>query len=166
MYVDVGGTNPAPTSFTLDTLTAVRGEDGRPGVSVQIHNDGGRALDLNGQVTLSEGPGSLSAGPFPALLGKSTLAPGQSLSLVVPLDPKLPDGPWKASVMVRSGTVERHAEGTIEFPSGPGSSAPVKLSGDLSPWLPLGIGLLVLLVALAAGAGFFFARRSAKRSTG
>jgi hypothetical protein len=166
MYVDVGGANPAPTSFILDTVTAMRGADGRPGVSVQIRNDGGRALDLTGEMRLSDGPGSLTAGPFPAQLGKSTLAPGQSLSLIIPLDPKLPNGPWKATVTMKSGTVERTAEGTIEFPSGPGSSEPVKLSGDLSTWLPLGIGLLVLLVALAAGAGFYFARRSAKRSTG
>jgi hypothetical protein len=165
MYVDVGGANPAPTSFTLDTLTALRGEDGRPGVSVQIHNDGGRALDLTGEMRLSDGPGSLAAGPFPGQLGKSTLAPGQSLSMIIPLDPKLPNGPWKASVSVKSGTVERHAEGTIEFPSGPGSSEPVSLNGDLTAWLPLGIGLLVLLVVLAIGAGVLIGRRRAHRST-
>ena len=122
MYVDVGGDNPAPTSF-LDSLTAVRGSDGRPGVSAQVHNDGGRALDISGTVSLSDGPGSLSAGPFPAQVG-STLAPGQSLSVMIPLDRQLPDGPWQVSLTLRSGLTEKTAQGRIQFPSGPGDVLP------------------------------------------
>lgn len=161
MYVDVGGGNPAPTSFTLDSLTALRGPDNRPAVTVQVHNDGGRALDLSGALSLSDGPGSLNAGPFPAQVG-NTLAPGQSLSVAIPLDGKLPDGPWQASLTLRSGLTEKTAQARIQFPSGPGSSDPVSLGNLLgSPWVLL---LLALLVA-AAIVGVLVARRRSRRST-
>lgn len=160
MYVDVGGDNPAPTSFLLDSLTAVRGPDGSPGVSAQVHNDGGRALDISGTVSLSDGPGALSAGPFPAQVG-STLAPGQTVTVMIPLDRRLPDGPWQVSLTLRSGLTEKTAQGRILFPSGPGAGDPVSLRDSLSS--PLMIGLSVLLVAAAIGAGVLVARRRARR---
>jgi hypothetical protein len=161
MYVDVGGGNPAPTSFVLDSLTAVRGPDGRPAITAQVRNDGGRALDISGTVTLSDGPGSLNAGPFPAQVG-STLAPGHQIGVTIPLDRALPDGPWQAAITLRSGLTERTAQARIQFPSGPGTGQSVSLRDSLGS--PLAIGLLALLVAVLVGAGLLILRRRARRS--
>lgn len=119
IYLSVGaGAEPA-SDFAVDALVARRNEQGQPEVSVVVRNTGQRALDLVGELTLSEGPGGLSAGPFTAE-GTTTLGIGASGELFVPLDPALPDGPWEARMAVRSGEVERVAQATITFPSANG----------------------------------------------
>jgi hypothetical protein len=87
-----------------------------------VRNRGGRALDLSGELRLRAGPGGLRAGPFPVQLG-TTLGPGQSSSVRVPLDSAVPDGPWRVRVTLRSGAVGETANSTITFPARPGSAA-------------------------------------------
>ena len=77
LYLSVGPGGPPAANFTIDSLTAKRSPDGRPMVVASVHNTGGRALDMNGTLQLSAGPGGLSAGPFPANLGV-TLAIGDT----------------------------------------------------------------------------------------
>lgn len=162
MYVSVGGGNAPASDFAIETLTAQRSGDGRPAVSALVTNTGGRALDMSGTLTLSDGPGSLTAGPFPAQLG-ATLAPGQSADVSVPLDQQIPAGPWNARLDLRSGLVEQSAEATIRFPDDPGAADAVPTSrlAGIS-WL-LVIGALVALVALVLVAAAL--RRRAHRPT-
>ncbi|MHA6797664.1 hypothetical protein ACVGVM_29790 (plasmid) [Pseudonocardia bannensis] len=159
MYVSVGAGGAPASSFSVDSLTAQRAPDGRPVVTAQVHNTGGRALDLAGTLSLSDGPGSLSAGPFPAQVA-STLAPGQSGTVNIALDEQLPDGPWNATINLKSGLLEENYQARIQFPTGPGAGAPVGVQKMLGEHLGILIG--ALLLALAAVAVVLLLRRRGK----
>ena len=145
MYVSVGpGGAPAP-DFAVDGLQARRLPDGQPELLAAVHNTGGRALDMTGTVTLHNGPGGLSAGPFPAVLG-ATLGVGASSPVTIGLDRQLPLGPWDVRITVKSGALERVVEGRLSFPAT--SSAPAISATALRPfWLSpvLGAGGAALL---------------------
>jgi hypothetical protein len=150
VYLSVGPGGSPPTNFVIDSLSGARTEDGHPEVLAQVHNTGGRAIDLSGSLRLRAGPGGLTAGPFPAKLG-TTLAPGQSEPVTVILDKSLPAGPWTARIVLQSDLEKRAAKATITFPTGDGVvGSPVKAVPDVSSkhqWLvPVAIGLLALLV--------------------
>jgi hypothetical protein len=125
VYLSVGEGGEPASDFTVDSLTAGRDSRGAPYVLAQVHNTGGRALDLSGSLRLKDGPGGLSAGPFAARLG-TTLGIGQTGPVLVPLDKAVPSGRWFASLELQSGELRRKVEGTITFPSRAASqSAPV-----------------------------------------
>lgn len=151
VYLDVGAGEEAPTDFQLETFVPSLGEDGRPGVDIRTCSSGGRAVDLSGELTLTEGPGGVSAGPFEGE-NRPTLAPGQCADVVVRLAPAIPRGPWKATVTLRSGREQRAATGTITFPSDPGSAAaPVKaepkdVTGTTGGRTALVIAIVLLLL--------------------
>lgn len=115
LYISVGTGAEPPSDFEVDSLVAVRGPQGEPQVRVNVTNTGQRALDLRGELTLTDGPSGLSAGPFPAR-GVTTLGVAESGQLFVPLDDELPNGPWLATFEARSGELVRTVEGTISFP--------------------------------------------------
>ena len=131
LYVSVGPGGPPASDFTIRSLTAERSADGQPIVVATVHNNGGRALDLNGTLQLSDGPAGLSAGPFAAALG-STLAIGDTEPVTIVLDTRLPAGPWDAHVTLHSGLLERSARARLTFPT-PGKrppSVPRRTSAD------------------------------------
>ncbi|ONH62115.1 hypothetical protein CcI49_01485 [Frankia sp. CcI49] len=159
IYLDIGPGGPAPSAFTMSDIVARRLEDGRPAMITTVHNTGGRALDITGELLLTDGPGGLRAGPFDAKLG-TTIAPGESDPVTVFLDPLVPAGPWKATITLRSGLVENTISARIRFPDRPGTQAgPVR--ERLLPFLPLdgpaavaavaGTGMLTAAVALLTG---------------
>ncbi|MEU8177103.1 peptidase [Microbispora hainanensis] len=127
-YLDVGPGGEPPTSFRIGEVTAGRTDDGRPRLVAEVGNTGERAVDLEGEVRLSEGPSALSAGPFRSA-GVTTLPPGGHGRVAVLLGGDLPAGPWKFRFTLRSGRVSRTATGTITFPAA-GERAAVK--GDPS----------------------------------
>ena len=128
IYLSVGPGGEPASDFTVDSLQATRRADGVPVVVAQIHNTGGRALDMNGTLSLSHGPAGLSAGPFPATLGTS-LVPGQTEPVTVPLDQAIRGGPWSAVLEVRSGLLIRKATAQLTFPDKGGSAGdPVQAS--------------------------------------
>lgn len=153
IYLAVGTGGLPPTNFRIDSLTAARNSDGSPYVLAQVTNTGKRAIDLSGNLNLTKGPGGLSAGPFPARLG-TTLAPGQSEPVTIPLDKALPAGPWLATLDMKSGLLERKAQATILFPTGDGTkAAPVKaksvpLTKNRDVIVPIAILLLLFLLIL------------------
>lgn len=115
VYLSVGN-GPAPlVDFTINSLTAARNASGIPYVTAEVHNTGGRALDLAGSLTLTNGPGGTNAGPFPAKLG-TTLGIDQTEPVTVPLDRNIPSGPWRATITLSSDQVTRVAAATISFP--------------------------------------------------
>ncbi len=151
LYLSIGPGGIPASDFKIDALTAARDDNDVPLVQATIRNTGGRALDLTGSLRLSDGPGGLSAGPFPITLG-TTLGIGQSEPVSVTLDKRLPDGPWLATLRVQSGLVERTAEATLTFPSGPGVGDTVAIDPAAGiPWWTIAAGLATgcLLLALA-----------------
>lgn len=156
VYLSVGPGGEPASDFEVSTLTASRTGEGRPVVTAEVHNTGGPALDLSGELLLAEGPGALSAGPFPVEIG-TTLGPGDVVPVTVVLDRALPDGPWQAGLTVRSGLLERYVEAEITFPAPGRAGPPVDVAG---PWwrgwaVVLGAGIapavvLALLLARAA----------------
>jgi hypothetical protein len=153
IYLDVGEGGTPPTDFRIDSLTAGRTDAGAPYVLAQVTNIGKRAIDLSGSLKLTKGPGGLSAGPFPAQLG-TTLAPGQSEPVTIPLDKSLPAGPWLATLDMKSGLIEHKAQATITFPTSNGAkAAPVKakalpLTRNRDVIVPIAIVLLLALLIL------------------
>ena len=160
VYLDVTGGGAPKSDFTVDSLQAVRGADGTPGVLALVHNTGARALDMRGTLQLSDGPGGLAAGPFDARLG-TTLKPGDSAPVVVPLSKAIRGGPWHAVVDMKSGVLERKAEGDVTFPDKPSTGGPkvpakavplpvYKDKGILIPVAITFIGFLSLVLLLMA----------------
>jgi hypothetical protein len=154
VYLSVGPGGEPRSDFSIDSLTASRGANGAPSVSAQVHNTGQRALDLSGELSLTNGPGGLSGGPFPARLG-TTLGIGQTEPVVVPLDQRIPGGTWDAKITLRSGVLEHAATGRITFPVAAGaSSPPVKASpadSRTAPWRLFWEGVAGLSVLLLFG---------------
>jgi hypothetical protein len=157
IYLSVGPGGEPTSAFTIESLSAARLPDGQPTVQAQVHNTGGRALDMEGSLRLSNGPNGLSAGPFEARLG-TTLAPGDTEPVTVPLARGLPAGPWLARIDLHSGLVDVTAQATITFPAEPGtSSAPVAVDGS-GKW-PL---VLAICLAIAALLGALAWRRTGR----
>jgi hypothetical protein len=152
LYVSVGPGGAPAADFTIESLTAGRSPDGQPMLSASVRNTGGRALDLNGTLQLSSGPGGLSAGPFPADLGR-TLAIGDTQPITLSLDERLPAGPWDAEIILASGIIERSAEATITFPDSGLAAAVVPTASGPERWWLLGAiaGLGLVLVIVAGG---------------
>lgn len=164
LYLSVGTGNEPVVDFEIDTLEAALDPAGRPVVRARVENTGERALDLTGELELSDGPAGLSAGPFPADRG-TTLAPGGEGDMTVALDPGLPAGPWLARMIGRSGQLEKAVEATIVFPEAAGESAEaveateVPLHRDRGVLLPLALGLLILALFLVLLVWFLAKRR-------
>ena len=115
VYLSVGPGNGAPADFEIGALTSARNARNVPTVSTTVTNIGGRAVDISGDLTLANGPAGLSAGPF-SMQQTTTLAPGDSGEVVFTLSDELPNGPWAATLSLKSGLVEREALATITFP--------------------------------------------------
>ena len=155
VYLSVGPGGAPASAFEVTSLTAQRDPSGTPVVAAAVHNTGGRALDLRGELTLRDGPGGLSAGPFPVTLGTS-LGLDETAPVTVELDKQLPDGPWKAKVSITSGLLTETAGASLTFPvSGTGET--VAISDGISLWWWIG-GAFALLALLAA-ARWLLARR-------
>jgi hypothetical protein len=115
MYLSIGPGGAPPSNFVIGALTAKRSASGEPLVVARIHNRGKRTLDISGSLTLSAGPGGVRAGPFSVKLG-APLSPGDSKPVTVRLDKRLPRGPWRAQIRLRSRLIQRVAVATITFP--------------------------------------------------
>jgi hypothetical protein len=159
LYISVGPGGPPPADFTIDSLTAVRSPDGAPSVIASVHNTGGRALDISGIMTLSHGPAGLSAGPFAVDLGV-TLAVDATEPVTIPLDELLPAGPWRATITLHSGLVERSASATLTF-ADVGTATPVAVGTSTRPGRPYAMiaGSAAALLLAVAIVGAILKRR-------
>ncbi|MCX5316023.1 hypothetical protein [Streptomyces sp. NBC_00154] len=153
MYLSVGGHNPPAPNFTARTMTAQRGPHGHAIVRAQIISTGGRALDLSGTLKLASVSGSLSAGPYQVQLGTS-LAPHQSEPVMIPVTDEVADGPWRATLELRSGLLVKKFHAKIKFPHTHGmapaaavdaeTSSGGALKGLVTGILLLGTALLII----------------------
>ena len=128
IYLSVGTGAEPPSDFRVESLTGERQPDGRPIVRASVVNTGGRALDLVGELSLRDGPGGATAGPFAADVA-TTLAPGGRAPVSVLLEPALPAGPWLAVMTVTSGSLQRAAQATVTFPAPGAVGQPVPAQG-------------------------------------
>lgn len=171
VYLDVrqGQASEPPTSFRLDTFKPSLSTDGRPGVDITACNTGGRAIDLSGELALSDGPGGVTAGPFASEGPAQTLSPDQCGTVPIRLRPDIPRGPWKATVTLRSGTKEQQATATITFPDKPGTAAPAvkakpkDVTGTSGGRWALLIALLLLLLVLLLLLWWLWRRRKKQK---
>jgi hypothetical protein len=150
IYLSVGPGGPPPVNFDITSITGTRSARGQPLVLAQVHNTGGQAIDATGYLKLTDGPGGLSAGPYRET--GVTLAPGQSESIKVLLDKRLPSGPWRALIDLTSGITQRSAEATIDFSS----------AGANHGYLI--IAALLIVLVLLAGLAVWLIRRKRRSS--
>lgn len=163
IYLSVGPGGEPASDFRIESLTATRTVEGQPIVTAQVRNTGERALDLSGQLQLTDGPGSLAAGPFPIELG-TTLAIGAVGPIVVRLDKGLPDGPWRAHLELQSGSTQRVADATLLFASVGSAQAVTPERPTRGPALT--VLALAMLVGLAlAGIPLTLRNRRRRRTT-
>lgn len=166
IYLSVGGEQEPPTDFELPAFRPIRTDDNRPAIEIDACNTGGRAIDLTGEVELSDGPGGVKAGPF-ATEGATTLAPEQCDTFTIVLDPELPSGPWDATARLESGEEERTAQARITFPEEPGERGEKVETREVTGTVPgiIALGVSVFLLLLLGGwlAWFLLKRRARKR---
>ena len=145
IYLSVGPGGEPASNFEVTEIEARRDKDGNPLLAALVKNTGGRALDLSGELMLTNGPGGLSAGPFDANLG-TTLGRGDSAPVLFTLDPQLPNGPWDAKVEMRSGTTTREVSATITFPDKAGGTTTATPESDMSLLMMIGAAVVVSLL--------------------
>ncbi|MEU3168287.1 hypothetical protein [Streptosporangium sp. NPDC006930] len=146
VYLDVGPGGEPPSDFRIETLAPARAPDGSPQLVALVRNTGKRTLDMNGSLSLTDGPGGLQAGPFPADLGV-TLLPDTAAPVTVTMDRRVPDGPWKARLTLMSGMVKRMGTATLTFPEA-GAGLSVEPDENYLPLVGLVAGLLLPATAL------------------
>ena len=160
IYLSVGSGAAPAASFTIGSLTAGRSPQGDPVVIADVHNTGGTALDMRGTLQLSDGPGGLSAGPFPAALGV-TLAIGATEPVTVTLNEVVPNGPWLARMALGSGLTERTAQATITFPAS-GTSSAVRTLATHRRSDAAKVATVVVIACITVAAGIALLRRRRK----
>ncbi|MCX6471676.1 MAG: hypothetical protein NTW76_20515 [Corynebacteriales bacterium] len=159
-YLSVGPGNGPPAQFSIGQVTPGRSSSGAPQLTVQTTNTGKRALDPEGTITLTGGPGGISTGTVKGSGG--SVAPGGMGNVVFGFDSALPDGPWTANISITSGTVNRTGTSSVTFPAkGMSRSSPVDQSdgGGTSWWIWVG-GVALLVVVVGGGVIVFLRRRS------
>jgi hypothetical protein len=122
IYLGVGRGGAAPTRYTLSSITGSRTPKGQPQLTVHVRNTGGQAVDVDGTVRLTAGPGGSAAGPFRSQ-NDISLAPGQSGNITFEPPRNLPNGPWRAEVSLVSGLSKESGSATVVFSAsgaGPG----------------------------------------------
>jgi hypothetical protein len=151
IYLSVGPGGEPTTSFSIGSMTALRDADGNPVVTAQVHNTGERAVDLAGHLELTNGPSSLSAGPF-AVRTASTLKPGDTGTVTVALDRGLPSGPWDARITLTSGMTSVSGTARLTFPTDSGASAApttvLRQDATQSPFRAIASAAAVILIVL------------------
>jgi len=160
MYLDIGPGGEPASDFTIGDIHPARGPEGEPSITAQVTNTGGRAVDLTGTVTLTEGPAGSRAGPFPIGQGV-TLAPGNSGQVIARLPVELPNGPWKAEVNLESGLVKRSVTVQLQFPDpGQVGTRASVVSRMMSAW-SIGVGIAVVLLSAGLVLAFRLRRHPA-----
>lgn len=103
--------------FAIDRLTAERDSDGQAVVVAGIRNTGGWAVEVGGELTLSDGPGGRTLGPVYAEEAVVAAGAAGTVRFRIADSADLPAGPWQASVKLRSGAIERAHTASVTFPT-------------------------------------------------
>ncbi|WP_430335000.1 hypothetical protein [Rhodococcus sp. ACT016] len=116
-YVTVEPPTGRTADYTIVGLAAERDSRGQAVVVADVRNTGTWAVALEGEVTLSRGPGGATVEPVPS--DDATIAAGATgkVRFRIPDSADLPNGPWQAGVTLRSAAIEREYAGEITFPT-------------------------------------------------
>ncbi|WP_157548030.1 hypothetical protein [Micromonospora sp. ATCC 39149] len=152
VYLSVGPGGEPPFDFTIGDIAGTRAPDGTAILTARVVNTGKRALDLDGTLSLTDGPDGLGKGPFK--VEAPTLAIGATTNLEVPVGQHLPDGPWTATLELASGWTKRSATARVTF-APPGVTKPASDSDHSHIILVGGLATSALVLALLVG----YARR-------
>jgi hypothetical protein len=155
VYLDVGPGGDPPTMFTLGPLSVTESHN-RPVISSTVDDTGQRAIDIRGTLAMKSLQGSVTAGPY-QLDRNLTIPPHASGVVTVSIDAQLPAGDWKASLQVTADTVTQTRSAEIALRDGAALKPPASSRPSYMPYL---IGGAVALVALGAGGGVIYRRRS------
>jgi hypothetical protein len=143
VYLHVGRGGEPPADLRIESLTPGRDGHGRPQVRAVIHNNGVRAIEVNGHLTATnERAGSAAA--HESVRSDSTLAPGATAPLVAVLDKNLAGGPWKVHLALDGGS---DATVAMTFPDTPGTWGLTAASKQAVAW-KVGVVLGGLVLAL------------------
>ena len=148
IYLSVGPGGKPAADFAITTLRAGRTSGGLPRIVATVRNTGGRALDLSGSLSLSDGPGGLRAGPFTVKVS-TTIALKSSAPVSIVLDERVPAGPWLATITLHSGLVERSESATVTFPAH-GSGVGVDVRAKFGWPLAIGGGAVLVMTGAVA----------------
>ncbi len=151
VYLTVGRGGGPPSSFTLGAMSGTVTRRGKKLASVQVHNTGGLAVALTGQLTLTSQSDGLRAGPYTAI--PTVIAPGQSYPVRVPLPAKLPGGPWRAVIDEDSGVLTHSERASIAFTAAAGRSG-----------FPAAATVAVILILLALAGAVLVLRSKSGRA--
>lgn len=154
VYLSVGPGNGPAAGFSIGSMTAGRTNDGAPQVTAEVTNTGGRTIDVQGDLTLADGPGGLSAGPV-SIDGTVTILPGKSAPVSATLAPELPAGLWHAQLDLRSGLVEEQATADLDL----SATVPVP---EPEPGHGVAIAAAAAAFLILGGAVFWLVRRRRK----
>jgi hypothetical protein len=156
IYLAVGAGGAPPTKFDITSVTGHLTAARRPVILAHVNNTGGQAIDLDGSVRLTDGPGDTSSGPFPALR-TVTLAPGQSWNMTFAPPKSLPQGSWQATVTLTSGFTKATAATTIQLSMITAAQA----AQSSAQWVLLALG--GVLVALVVATGWYTRQQRRRR---
>jgi hypothetical protein len=132
VYLAVGPGGAPAAAFAIGTLTTGRSRTGAPIVTARVRNTGRETFAITGTLRLTNGPGGLRAGPYPANLA-TPVSPNHTMPIVMQLDPQLPRGPWRAHIQLAAGPIHHTATQTISFPRA-GIAARPSTSPDARDW--------------------------------
>jgi hypothetical protein len=161
VYLDVGPGGEPPSDFTISQFVPGRDISGEPWITVKITNTGQRALDITGQVTLSEGPAGLRAGPV-AITQGTTVALGGDGTVQVCFPRELPNGPWKIDITLQSGVITHTASSQVTFPDA-GKTGKAMIFSTVGT-IPLVAGAALAAALAVLGALALLSRRSSRKA--
>ncbi len=114
VYLSVGEGPEGTSDFSIQTFVAGRDPAGERVLAAKVLNTGERTLDLTGELVLTSG--SLTVGPLD-VDEPVTIRPGEATDTTVRLGEEVPAGEWLARLTLRSGLVERSADGVVQVPA-------------------------------------------------
>lgn len=142
--------------FAIDRVTAERDADGQAVVVADIRNTGGWAVEVGGELMLTDGPEGATVGPVYVDGAVVAAGAGGQVRFRIPNSADLPDGPWQARVDLASGPVARTHTASVTFPTpdtgGSGSLGSLGSSSLGSADSPLMWAGVAGVAAAAAGA--------------
>ena len=145
MFLTIGRGGVPPTKFVIGII---RGHDStnRTWLTALVRNTGQRAVELSGSVSLTDGPGGTTAGPFRELQ-VVVLAPGQIAPVLFVPPRGLPAGQWLAKIKLVSGFTTETASAPVKLGNGSAagaiSSRAIEIAGVI-------VGLVLVGCLLAA----------------